>query len=201
MVSVNAGPGADDLKVAAPPVEGGCGFSPRAMTWLVWSAALFAAAPPLIAGARAAASGWYPAGDDSYAAIRARDIFSAHPPLLGFWSSASLYTGHQVNHPGPLLFDLLAVPVRLFGAGPGVALGTALINSAAALGTIWLARRIGGPTLALLTAASVATLMFSIENVLYKLPPETVVRPGHGPSTTIGEEMIYNPFVVHPRYR
>ena len=45
------------------------------------------------------------------------------------------------------------------------------------------------------------TLMFSIENVLYKLPPETVVRPGHGPSTTIGEEMIYNPFVVHPRYR
>jgi hydroxyacylglutathione hydrolase len=46
-----------------------------------------------------------------------------------------------------------------------------------------------------------ATLMFSIENTLYSLPPETVVRPGHGPSTTIGEEMLYNPFVVHPRYR
>lgn len=46
-----------------------------------------------------------------------------------------------------------------------------------------------------------ATLMLSIENVLYALPPETVVRPGHGPSTTIGEEMRHNPFVVHPRYR
>lgn len=45
------------------------------------------------------------------------------------------------------------------------------------------------------------TLMFSIENTLYALPPETVVRPGHGPSTTIREEMLYNPFVVHPRYR
>lgn len=46
-----------------------------------------------------------------------------------------------------------------------------------------------------------ATLMFSIENVLYELPPETVVHPGHGPSTTVREEMVHNPFVVHPRYR
>ena len=45
------------------------------------------------------------------------------------------------------------------------------------------------------------TLMFSIQNRLYTLPPETVVYPGHGPRTTIREEMEYNPFVVHPRYR
>lgn len=44
-------------------------------------------------------------------------------------------------------------------------------------------------------------LMFSIEDRLYSLPPETVVHPGHGESTTVGEEMAGNPFVVHPRYR
>lgn len=45
------------------------------------------------------------------------------------------------------------------------------------------------------------TLMASIQGTLYSLEPETVVRPGHGPTTTIAEEMRANPFAVHPRYR
>jgi glyoxylase-like metal-dependent hydrolase (beta-lactamase superfamily II) len=44
-------------------------------------------------------------------------------------------------------------------------------------------------------------LLVSIERHLYTLPPATVVHPGHGSSTTIGEEMSSNPFVVHPRHR
>jgi len=44
-------------------------------------------------------------------------------------------------------------------------------------------------------------LVFSIENRLYTLPPETVVYPGHGQRTVIRDEMELNPFVVHPRYR
>lgn len=44
-------------------------------------------------------------------------------------------------------------------------------------------------------------LTFSIQNTLYALPPDTVVHPGHGSSTTIDFEMRTNPFVVHPRYR
>jgi glyoxylase-like metal-dependent hydrolase (beta-lactamase superfamily II) len=39
------------------------------------------------------------------------------------------------------------------------------------------------------------TLMTSIQGKLYALPPETIVYPGHGPATTIGEEMRENPFV------
>lgn len=35
----------------------------------------------------------------------------------------------------------------------------------------------------------------SIQNQLYTLPAETVVFPGHGPSTTIGFEKKNNPFV------
>jgi hydroxyacylglutathione hydrolase len=43
--------------------------------------------------------------------------------------------------------------------------------------------------------------MTSIETRVYALPADTVVHPGHGTTTTIGEEMASNPFVVHPRYR
>jgi hydroxyacylglutathione hydrolase len=38
-------------------------------------------------------------------------------------------------------------------------------------------------------------LLDSIRDNLYTLPIETVVYPGHGPSTTIGHEMKNNPFV------
>lgn len=42
-------------------------------------------------------------------------------------------------------------------------------------------------------------IVFSIRNVLYRLPAKTVVYPGHGPSTTIEEEMLLNPFVPADR--
>jgi len=38
-------------------------------------------------------------------------------------------------------------------------------------------------------------LISNIRNKLYLLPDETKVLPGHGPSTTIGEEKRHNPFV------
>lgn len=37
-------------------------------------------------------------------------------------------------------------------------------------------------------------LMSNIRSRLFTLPPDTVVCPGHGPETTIGEEMRSNPF-------
>ena len=37
-------------------------------------------------------------------------------------------------------------------------------------------------------------LMINIRNRLFTLPPDTVVYPGHGPETTIREEMRSNPF-------
>lgn len=39
------------------------------------------------------------------------------------------------------------------------------------------------------------TLARSIREKLYTLPDETVVYPGHGPATTIGDEKRTNPFV------
>ena len=39
------------------------------------------------------------------------------------------------------------------------------------------------------------TLYASIQQQLYTLPADTVVYPGHGPTTTIGHEAAHNPFV------
>lgn len=38
-------------------------------------------------------------------------------------------------------------------------------------------------------------LLDSIKTKLYTYPDDTVVYPGHGPSTTIQQEKVYNPFV------
>jgi len=42
---------------------------------------------------------------------------------------------------------------------------------------------------------SYTELMNSLRNVLGKMPAETTVYCGHGPKTTIGEEMRYNPYL------
>jgi len=46
-----------------------------------------------------------------------------------------------------------------------------------------------------LWGGSLPALVRSIREVLYRLPPTTRVVPGHGPDTTIGEEIVSNPFV------
>lgn len=39
-------------------------------------------------------------------------------------------------------------------------------------------------------------LIYGIKTKLLVLPPETIVYPGHGPTTTVGREKISNPFVL-----
>jgi glyoxylase-like metal-dependent hydrolase (beta-lactamase superfamily II) len=46
-----------------------------------------------------------------------------------------------------------------------------------------------------LPGGSMEVLMQSIEERLLTLPDETVVYPGHGPRTTIGNERTSNPFL------
>lgn len=128
--------------------------------------AVTAVVPIVVAAVRATMRGWTPTGDDAYSAVRAWDVFSTHVPLLGTWSSASQYTGHQINHPGPLQFDLLAVPVRLLGHGPGTALGTMLVNCACVVVAVWLAARVAGSVGAGWTAACSALLAWSMGSEL-----------------------------------
>jgi hydroxyacylglutathione hydrolase len=41
-----------------------------------------------------------------------------------------------------------------------------------------------------------AELLRNIQEKLFKLPEEVIVYPGHGPVTTIGEEIKFNPFLL-----
>jgi hydroxyacylglutathione hydrolase len=40
------------------------------------------------------------------------------------------------------------------------------------------------------------TLVASLRTLVERLPPETVVCPGHGPETTLGAEVLHNPFLA-----
>jgi glyoxylase-like metal-dependent hydrolase (beta-lactamase superfamily II) len=46
-----------------------------------------------------------------------------------------------------------------------------------------------------LPASDWGTLLDSIRRLIDRYPPETVVYPGHGPPTTLGEELARNPFL------
>lgn len=147
---------------------------PGPSRWIGWAAIVLGTVPILIVGVRAAARGWTPTGDDAYSAVRAHDVFSSNVPLLATWSSASEYTGHQINHPGALHFDLLAIPVRLLGHGPGTAIGMALVNAVAVALVGWLMARRFGPPGAVLAMAAATLLTWSM-----------------------GSEMLYDPWSQH----
>ncbi|RLE18838.1 MAG: MBL fold metallo-hydrolase [Acidobacteria bacterium] len=49
-----------------------------------------------------------------------------------------------------------------------------------------------------LPGGNTGVLMESIREKLFALPDDTVVFPGHGPSTKIGHEKIHNPFIQYP---
>ncbi len=76
------------------------------------------------------------------------------------------------------------------GHTPG---GVCLIaNSALFSGDTLFAGSIGRTDLA---GGSHSALIKSIKEKIIVLPPETMVYPGHGPITTIGEEIETNPFI------
>jgi len=43
------------------------------------------------------------------------------------------------------------------------------------------------------------TLLASIRMLVERFPPETIVYPGHGPVTTLGDEFVRNPFLAELR--
>lgn len=121
---------------------------------------LLAVAPILAATAAAVLDHWVPESDDAIVALRAYDVLSSHPPLVGQFSDASL-GGPPTYNAGPLLFWLLAVPTHVPGdwAVP-VAMG--VVNAASVAGAVWLAHRRGGWWFTLMTAVGVLALCTSL---------------------------------------
>lgn len=141
-----------------PTMQGSADLARR----LFWVSALVASLPIVVAAVRGCLQHWNPVSDNGLVAIRSFDVLTRHPPLLGMWSSASVWSRVPFNLPGPLEFELLAVPVHLFGHRVGTAAGMAAVNVAAVLATAMLARRRGGPLAALGAMLFVLSLEWSV---------------------------------------
>ena len=86
----------------------------------------------------AGASWWHPGGDEALISLHGWDLGRSPVPL-------GPYSRFGWDHPGPVLFWALSVPIRLVGdAGRGAAVGAVVVNSIAAVAAVWLvARRVG----------------------------------------------------------
>jgi hypothetical protein len=122
---------------------------------------LAAALPVIVSTVRAVSHGWLPLGDDATIAVRAFDVFSLHPPVVGQYSVSSQLIGAPVRSPGPLLYWLLAIPVRMGPAAPAIAMG--IVNGLATIGAVALAARRGGWLLMFACAAGLAAMCASLE--------------------------------------
>jgi hypothetical protein len=152
----------------------GRGRAGRLLGWVLRLdvlAVLVALVPVATAIARALVSHWIPMGDNALVEMRSRDVFSLdHFPLLGTWSSASLSAGKDLNHPGPLLFDLLAPFTAVFGGPAGVAIGIGLLNGASIVGCALVGWRVIGRTGALAATLVAGTLAWTLGSVLLTDP-------------------------------
>jgi len=96
---------------------------------------------------RVVRSGWLASSDWADIELRTRDVGTSHTPLVG------VYSRYGWNHPGPLLFYVLALPYRLLGAqGHGILAGALIVNAAAiaCVGVVtWRRGRLAGVTLGL----------------------------------------------------
>jgi len=127
------------------------------------------------------------------------------PALTSPKRNMSAYVGLQVVTPeadrllddgdeltvAGLTFRVLALP----GHSPGgIGLYADDLAGAPALfsGDTLFARSVGRTDIA---GGDPATLVASIREKIFMLDDETIVYPGHGPATTVGEEKASNPFV------
>ena len=100
--------------------------------------------PAVVMVVRAAAEHWVPLFDAAYFTVRARDVATAHNPLVGAWSMGSREVGTWLNNLGPLQLDVLA-PFAKLDPYWGTAAGVAATNIAAIVGVWLVSRRLVGP--------------------------------------------------------
>jgi hypothetical protein len=118
-------------------------------------------------------------GDNALIELRSRDVLTGHHPWLGTWSSASISSGIDVNHPGPLLFDLVALPVRVLGGAAGIAVAIAVLQITVVWLVGWVTWRTGGATAAVVAQTITAVLVWTLGSELLYDPwqPNVLVLP------------------------
>jgi hypothetical protein len=113
---------------------------------------------PVVGSLVAQLGGHYrPALDHAWIELRVWDVGGSETPLVG------PYTRIGANHPGPLLFYVLAAPYRLLGASsPALLSAAALLNLTSVAGVAAVAYRRGRLPLLLLTAPLTALVLFAL---------------------------------------
>ena len=124
------------------------------------------------------------------------------PVLAGAKGSAMLFGFQFAGAPAPtdtlkegsiLSLGTDTVEVRLVpGHSPGSVIFYHAAGGWAVGGDVLFAGSIGRTDL---PGGNHATLLDSIRTQVFTLPDSTVVHPGHGPATTVGEERRTNPFL------
>jgi hypothetical protein len=136
----------------APPLGG----------WpLTVAAGAAAGLPVVVSTVRAVQAGWEPTDDKAIIATRAHDVLTGHTPLVGQYSMAGVVIGRATHDLGPMLYWLLALPARL-GNPAGMAVTMGIVNVAAVLATVALARRRGGRPLMFATAVAIPVMSMSL---------------------------------------
>jgi hypothetical protein len=113
--------------------------------------------PVLVLAGRARFQNWLPVGDVATIGLRVAEVGSSHTPLVG------PYSHFGWSHPGPLLFELLAIPSRAVGTGSnGLLLGALLVNGASIVIIATRLYRYGGIALASLGVACFGLVSWSL---------------------------------------
>jgi hydroxyacylglutathione hydrolase len=106
------------------------------------------------------------------------------------WTPDVLLEGGEVLELAGIGIEVLAVP----GHSPGhlaFAIDGALLS-----GDVLFAGSVGRTDL---PGSDWSTLLASLRSLVARFPGDTVVHPGHGPSTTLGVELAANPFLAELR--
>lgn len=140
-----------------------------AYDWALVATTVVAIIPVVWAVVTSISDNWTASADNAYFLLRARDVGTEHTPLLGTWTSTSLSLDFDVNNPGPMLFFLLAVPVKL-GESTGLLVGAALINVAAIVGIAWALRRNAGSVIAMIGVVGVTGLGWTMGRTILADP-------------------------------
>lgn len=159
MTSALTGPTTDDVDEHVRPRDRA---PARVERWLYRVVTLVAVLPIFIAAVRRGLAGWEPTWDSATTMVRIRDVFSAHPPLIGMAAAPSSGSSAVYSFPGAMHLYLLALPVELFGTTWGGLLGVAVLNSAMCVAALWLIRRMLGETWALVAAVFLAAFLWAV---------------------------------------
>lgn len=128
---------------------------------LLWLVTAVVTVPLLAVAAVVATRDWFPASDWALIEIRTRDVGTSSTPLLGPFSR------YGWNHPGPLMFWLLAPAYRLGGQSASALMaGAAVLNAIGLAAGTAVVRRVGGTAAVLVWGVAAAVFVHAAADVL-----------------------------------